>query len=330
MMMRLRVSRPFAVFVASITMWMVATAPPPASATYPGANGRIAFTARLSRAEGWQLYTMRPDGSARRQLTHIKGSSDISFMPDWSPSGARIVFMNSLTGHTQLYLIRADGSHMHRVFADRGHDDIFPTWSPDGHTIVFSRVSENSIGAALWSVRPDGSHLRRITDGQTDHVGASFTPDGSTIVFDRSGNGIIAAIWRMDADGSNLERLTPVELRAGLPDVSPDGSQVVFSDNQNGHLPTSIWIMNIDGSGLTQLTDAGCCYQDVRPVFSPDGTRILFATDRNSRQQCCFELWSMHLDGSHQLELTSNLTAGGCPEADLGNCSYGDWGTNQG
>jgi Tol biopolymer transport system component len=325
----MRARRPLAIFLASCTMWLVAIAPPPASATYPGVNGRIAFTAHLSRAEGWQLYSMRPDGSDRRQLTHIRGSSDLSFMPDWSPNGARIVFMSSVTGHVQLYLVRADGSNLHRVFADRGRDDLFPTWSPDGHLIVFSRVS-NATGAGLWSVRPDGSHLERITDASTDHVGATFTPDGSSIVFDRSGDGIIAAIWRMDADGSNLQRLTPVGLRAGFPDVSPDGSKIVFSDNQNGHLPTSIWIMNIDGSGLTQLTDAGCCYQDVRPTFSPDGTRILFTTNRNYRRQCCVELWSMHLDGSHALELTSNLTVGGCPEADLGNCSAGDWGTNQG
>jgi Tol biopolymer transport system component len=326
----MRASRPLVVLVASLATWLLATAPPPAFATYPGVNGRIAFTAHLSRAEGWQLYSMRADGSDRMQLTHIPGSSDFSFTPDWSPNGGRIVFMSSVTGHLQLYLVRANGSHMHRVLADRGRDDLFPTWSPDGDLIVFSRVSPATGMAGVWSVRPDGSHLHRITDAQTDHVGATFTPDGSSILFDRSGDGIIAAIWRMDADGSNLQRLTPVGLRAGLLDVSPDGSTVVFSDNQNGRLPSSIWVMNIDGSGLTQLTDAECCYHDVRPTFSPDGTRILFTTDRNYPRECCVELWSMHLDGSHMLELTSNLTVGGCPEGDLGNCSYGDWGTNQG
>ncbi len=326
----MRVGRTLAVFVASVTTWLVATAMPPASATYPGINGRIAVTARLSRAQGWQLYSMRADGSDRRQLTHIRGSSDLSLAPDWSPNGHRIVFVSSVTGHARLYLIRANGSQMHRLFADPGRDDLFPTWSPDGSLIVFSRVSRATDMAALWSIRPDGSHLQRITDAQTDAVGATFTPDGSSILFDRSGDGIIAAIWRMDVDGSNLERLTPVALRAGFPDVSPDGSKVVFSDNQNGRLPSSIWIMNIDGSGRTQLTDASCCYHDVRPTFSPDGTQVLFTTDRNYPRECCVELWSMHPDGSNMLELTSNLTVGGCPEGDLGNCSAGDWGTNQG
>lgn len=324
----MRARRALAALVVTLPLSLLATALPPASATYPGVNGRIAFTANLT-GRSWQLYSMRADGSDRKQLTHIRGSSDFSFMPDWSPDGQRIVFMSSMSGHLQLYLVRSDGSHMHRVFVDRGRDDLFPTWSPDGDLIVFSRVSPATDMASLWSVRPDGSQLQRITDARTDHVGAAFTPDGSSILFDRSGDGIIAAIWRMDADGSNLERLTPVGLRAGFPDVSPDGSKVVFSDNQNGHVPTSIWIMNVDGSGMTQLTDAECCLHDVRPTFSPDGTRILFTTDRNYPRECCVELWSMHLDGSHRLELTSNLTKGGCPEGDLGNCSYGDWGTNQ-
>ncbi len=86
------------------------------------------------------------------------------------------------------------------------------------------------------------------------------------------------------------------------------------------------WMMDIDGGGLVRLTDAECCYHDVGPGFSPDGTRIVFTTDRNYVRQCCSELWSMDTDGSHILELTSNLTVGGCPNRELGNCSFGDWG----
>jgi TolB protein len=307
------------------SMAPVIAAAPRASATYPGVNGLIAFTANLN-GRSWQLYSMRSDGTARRQLTHIPGSQDVSFYPDWSPDGRRIVFNSSMSGRLQLYVIRADGTGMRRLFSDPKRDDLLPAWAPDGHTIVFSRVSPITGNAALWKVRADGTDLTRITGARVDHAGAAFTPDGSAILFDRSGDGEIAAIWRVDADGSNPQRLTPAAMRAGLPDISPNGSKVVFYDGQNGQLPNSIWIMNIDGTGLSQLTDAECCYHDVGPVFSPDGTKILFTTDRNYARQCCDELWSMDTDGTHVLELTSDLTAGGCPDDELGNCSHGDWG----
>jgi Tol biopolymer transport system component len=232
-----------------------------------------------------------------------------------------------MSGRLQLYVIRADGTGMHLLFSDPRHDDLLPVWSPGGNTILFSRVSPSTENAALWTVSAEGTGLTRITGARVDHAGAAYTPDGSKILFDRSGGGEIAAIWSIDADGSNPQQLTPTEMRAGLPDISPDGSKVVFYDGQNGPLPNSIWIMDIDGTGFSQLTDAECCYHDVGPVFSPDGTKILFTTDRNYIHQCCDELWSMDTDGSHVLELTSNLTVGGCPHDELGNCSHADWGT---
>src|SRR4051794_36469695 len=167
----MRVGRTLAVFVASVTTWLVATAMPPASATYPGINGRIAVTARLSRAQGWQLYSMRADGSDRRQLTHIRGSSDLSLPPDWSPNGHRIVFVSSVTGHARLRPARGSGSLTPPPFAGPGRDGLFPAWSPDGSLVVFSRLSRAPAMAALWSIRAAGSRLRRITGAQTGAVG---------------------------------------------------------------------------------------------------------------------------------------------------------------
>ncbi len=307
-----------------ISMTPSLSAAPQASATYPGVNGRIAFTANLT-GRSWQLYTMAVNGTDVRQLTHIPGSADVSLAPDWSPDGTQIVFHSSKSGRLALYVIDADGTGRHRVFFDSKHD-LFPTWSPDGSTILFSRVFRSTGNAALFTIHADGTALTRITGARVDHAGARYTPDGSRILYNRSGDGEIASIWSIAADGSDPRRLTPTAIRAGFFDISPDGSKVVFYDGQNGPLPNSLWMMDIDGGGLVQLTDAECCYHDVGPGFSPDGTRILFTTDRNYVRECCAELWSMDTDGSHVLELTSNLTVGGCPSRELGNCSYGDWG----
>ena len=297
----------------------------PASAAYPGTNGRIAFTANLN-GRSWQLYTMKPDGTGLRRITHIKGSTDTTMNVDWKPNGEKLAFVSSVTGEAELYLVNADGTGLRRVFDDPHHLDLFPTWSPDGSKLLFGRLSNGSDNAALFTIRPDGTGLTRITGARIDHAGAQYTPDGASIIFDGSGVGVIAAIYRIDSDGSDLVQLTPPSMRAGIPDVSPNGRRVVFYDGQNGPLPNSIWSMRIDGTHFKRLTDAGCCYHDTSPQYSPDGTKIVFVTDRSYVRQCCVEVWIMDVDGSNVEQITSNLTRGGCPRRELGDCVDPDWG----
>src|ERR671924_1034200 len=79
----------------------------PASATFPGSNGRIAFV------QSSNVYTMEPDGSGVRQLTSLLPGSAAPFVA-WSPSGRRLVFdMSPPGGSAQLWTMRADGSRQH-------------------------------------------------------------------------------------------------------------------------------------------------------------------------------------------------------------------------
>ena len=106
-------------------------------------------------------------------------------------------------------------------------------------------------------------------------------------------------------------------------DVSPDGTKVVFYDNQNGTDPNSLWVMNADGSGLKQLTHE-TFHHDVVGGFSPNGKKIVFASDRPYFDNCCFDLFEMDTDGSNVVQITPNLTVNGCEEN--GNCAHPDWG----
>jgi Tol biopolymer transport system component len=311
-----------AVIGAVAVAWLLSGIPP-AGAAFPGTNGRIGFTANLS-GKSWQLYTMNPDGTDVQRITRIPGSQQTNHMVQWAPNGRRLALMSEHSGEPELYLVRADGSHFHRVFDDPKHVDLFPTWSPDGSKLLFGRSSNRTGNLALFTIQPDGSDLTRITGARIDHAGGQYTPDSSAIIFDGSEGGVIAALYRVDADGSNLVQLTPTDLRAGIPDISPDGTHVVFYDGQNGPLPNSIWTMQIDGSELTRLTDAGCCFHDTSPEYSPDGTQIAFVTDRSYVRQCCVEIWVMDTDGSNVTQVTSSL--GRCPVGSLGDCGDPDWG----
>jgi Tol biopolymer transport system component len=78
----------------------------------------------------------------------------------------------------------------------------------------------------------------------------------------------------MNADGSGATALTPDSPSIDdESDLSPDGKKVVFFSGRDG--PTSIYVMNSDGSELTRLTDGS--KGDASPRWSPDGSRIAYS-----------------------------------------------------
>ena len=79
---------------------------------------------------------------------------------------------------------------------------------------------------------------------------------------------------------ADQRRLTNPELEAGPPNVSSNGKRVVFYTHQDTLKPTSIFKINIDSSGVTRLTSDG--HMDTLPVFSPDGKKIAYMSDRLS------------------------------------------------
>src|SRR6266581_3320042 len=75
----------------------------PASATYPGPNGKIAFDTAFG--DDPQIFTVNADGSGETQIT--SDADGHAFTPDWSPDGTKIVFQGDLTGNQEIYLMNA-------------------------------------------------------------------------------------------------------------------------------------------------------------------------------------------------------------------------------
>jgi TolB protein len=113
----------------------------PATATFPGPNGRIVFGDFTTG----QLYSINPDGTALRQLTQVAAPA-IAAQPDWSPDGHQITFWSDLGGEPRLYVIDRDGGHQRLVFADQpGYGDFSPGFTPDGRRLVFQRCAPEPI-----------------------------------------------------------------------------------------------------------------------------------------------------------------------------------------
>jgi Tol biopolymer transport system component len=138
-----------------------------------------------------------------------------------------------------------------------------------------------------------------------EHLLFLSTRDGATDEY-----GPLSEIYRMNADGTGVENLTRQPgLYHGL-SLSPDGSRVLFV-----RVPgCDVWVMNVDGTGQSRLTGAGTedrC--NAWPHWSPDGTRIAFATNREGRvagtTHGAYDVYVMNADGSNPHNVSSAMNA---------------------
>ncbi len=106
-----------------------------------------------------EIYVMNANGSGLQRLTN-HGSYDGT--PAWSPDGRKIVFASYRDGYYQLYTMNADGGGLQRLTT--GMNSLYPAWSPDGERIAFSADSNGNGWLELWTMKKDGSDLRKLAD----------------------------------------------------------------------------------------------------------------------------------------------------------------------
>ena len=136
---------------------------------------------------------------------------------------------------------------------------------PADNSIIFDTNTD------ICTVKADGSGLARLThDGQENRYPV-WSPDKTKIAFSHD----LDEIYLMSAHGSNSTRLTynPQTSDTYL-GWSPDGQKIAFCSSLKQSSKYSIYTIDIDGSGLTQLTDENlfACH----PAWSPDGQKIAF------------------------------------------------------
>jgi TolB protein len=166
----------------------------------------------------------------------------------------------------------------------------------------------------VFTIRPDGSHVQQLTHVPDDAAAAlpSWSPDGTKIAFESNVSGNYE-IWVMDADGRHKTQITDEPRFEHLtPSWSPDGSQIVYSrcDTPFGFIAAcDIEVMSADGSYAYRVVGGHRIH--VRPVFSPDGTSIAFASDRGGFISA---VWVVSADGTGLRRLTSPEIEGFWPD----------------
>jgi hypothetical protein len=139
------------------------------------AGDLLAFS-RLVDLERSRIYVAAAGGGDAHPLPAVGDADDA---PSWSPDGRSIAF-TCFAADEDICVVGTYGSNPHRLTHGRAYDSR-PTWSPDGRRIAFSRDGH------IWSMRADGTALRRVTRGARVHdTVPAWSPDGMWIAFVRA------------------------------------------------------------------------------------------------------------------------------------------------
>lgn len=251
-------------------------------------------------------------------------------------SNGRITFMQfDENGQFQVFVANPDMSHQVQITPGTS-DGWFPGWSPDGSRIVFaSHQSDPDPEDAVeimdvYTMRPDGSDVRKLTDSLGYSGAASWSPDGSWIVYsaDRADYPGAQGIYIIPSDGSapprRITSLPSSSFWQELARFSPDGSQIVFTEYRGGHVlrnhrdgnlvgeQSALFTVRPDGSGLRQITAWGIHASDAD--WSPDGKRLVFGAQPTHIGNIG-DVMISDADGGHLRDLTQDHGFTGCCNA---------------
>lgn len=268
-----------------------------AEAYWSADGSRISFQSMDGDQQCDQIYTMKPDGSDRRLVSTGKGATTCAYV---YPDNKSVLY-----GSTHL----AGPMCPPRPDMSKGY-----VWAVyDSYDIFKANI--------------DGSNPVQLTRTPGYDAEATIGKDGR-IVFTSVRDGDME-IYSMNGDGSDVKRLTNLPGPDGGPFFSADGQQIVWRgrhpqagaelDEYFSLLKQALWrptsvelfVMNRDGGNVRQVTKLGKAA--FAPFFSPDGKKIIFASNHHDPRGRNFDIFLINTDGTGLEQVTFNETFDGFP-----------------
>jgi TolB protein len=128
----------------------------------------------------WEIYRMDADG---KNVQQISDGTGVSYAPQLSPDGGRIVFSKGLAQDGDLFIMQANGNGVRQLTQTQANERL-PIWSPDGTHILFQTYIDPTLPRALEIMNADGTGRRRLADDSAFNALPSWSPDGQHIVYE--------------------------------------------------------------------------------------------------------------------------------------------------
>ncbi len=203
--------------------------------------------------------------------------------PDWCPDDEEILF-HSNTAPSSIYKYNIPEDSLMRLTGNESPNDPqkfrhtnIARWSPNGEQVLFTSSSRQSEGHGLVIMNPDGTDAELII---SIGVGGRWFPEGERIVYvdwdDEQPGDRSRQLYTARADGSDQQKITDLENSDLIahPNVSPDGGTIAFT-HRSGPANNDIFLLDLECGEKKQLTYTN--HEIRRPVWHPDGDRILFS-----------------------------------------------------
>lgn len=256
----------------------------------------------------------------------------------WSPDGKRLIFQSTRKPYDcdQIFIMNADGSDQHMVSTGKGRTTC-GYFLADGKRIVYASTHEAGDACPappdrskgyLWGVfagydiylaSDSGKILKKLTGAPGYDAEATVNWRTGKIVYTSLASGDLD-LWTMNTDGSGKKQITTTIGYDGGAAFSRDGRKLVWranhpktpetmarykellAQNLTAPMKMEIVIANGDGKNSREITHLGCA--SFAPTFTPDGGKILFASNKNNCDGRKFELFTINLDGSELEQVT--------------------------
>ena len=284
---------------------------------------KLIFQSMIGNGDADQIYTMNPDGSDKKLVSTGKGRCTCAY---FLKNGKEVIF-GSTHGYSTaippepdrshgyvwpiypyyaIYKASADGTNLRPLFPKTvtpGKEFSYnaeATVRPDGKRIIFTSTKDGDLD--LYSMKIDGTDVRRITNRVGYDGGAYYSPSGKKIVWRASvladkkaedeyrtllKQGLVRPtsmeLWVADADGKHAVQVTRNGAANFAPFFTPDGKKILFASNQDDpkRRTFELFLINLDGTHQERVT-WGAQF-DSFPMFSPDGQKLVWASNRNGK-----------------------------------------------
>lgn len=307
-------------------------------------------------ATGTAIYTAAPPQTIQMhpKELHFKNVKQLTFGGEnaeayFSHDGQNVIFQSTREPYKcdQIFTMKADGSNVKVVSTTRGRTTC-AYYTPDGTRIIYASthvgspdcppVPPRSEGYVwplyrtfdIFSAKPDGSDLKRLTMADGYDAEGTISPDGKKIVFTSTRDGDIE-LYDMNLDGSQQRRLTHelgydggafhsqdsqwIVYRASRPKADAEVARYKELLAKDLVMPSKleIMVMRADGSQKKQLTSNGAA--NFAPYFHPNGKQIIFASNLNNPNPRSpnFDLYLINRDGTGLEQITFDESFDGFP-----------------